>query len=98
MIHSFKNLTLENLEDEDDKMEGNELEQFPQYIRPSKKGKQDLFGESTDRIKCLDAYVSDKPIDMEIDGDPKVLMQRKKETHQGPAAIIEATTELKSWA
>ena len=29
MIHSFINLTLENLEDEDERMECNELEHFP---------------------------------------------------------------------
>ena len=29
MIHSFKNITLENLEDEDERMEGNESEYFP---------------------------------------------------------------------
>ena len=86
MIHSFRNLTLENLEDEDERMEGNESEYFPQYIRPSNKGKQDLFREWMDSIECLDAYVPDKPIDMEIDGestdymneDPTVLMLREK--------------------
>ena len=39
MIHSFKNLTLENLEDEDERLEGDELEYLPQYIFPSNKGK-----------------------------------------------------------
>ena len=43
MIHTFKNLTLENLEDEDERMERNELEYIPQYIRLSNKGKKDLF-------------------------------------------------------
>ncbi|KAL0015702.1 hypothetical protein SO802_002771 [Lithocarpus litseifolius] len=45
MIHSFRNLTLESLEGEDEKMEGNESEYLPQYIFLSNKGKQDLFGE-----------------------------------------------------
>ena len=45
MIHSFRNLTPKNLEYEDEKMEGNESKYLPQYIHPSNKGKQDLFGE-----------------------------------------------------
>ena len=59
-----------------------------------------------DSIERLDAYVTDKPIDMEIDGegtnymdeDPMVLMLREEETHWEPPAIVEATTELKNWA
>ena len=35
MIHCFRNLTLESLEGEDKKMEGNESEYLPQYIHPS---------------------------------------------------------------
>ena len=56
-----------------------------------------------DSIERLDAYVFDKPIDMEIDGEsidymdegPMVLMLREERTHWEPAAIVEATTELK---
>ena len=89
MIYSFRNLTLENLEGEDEKMEGNGSQYFPQYIFPSNKGKQDLFGEWMDSIECLDAYVSNKPTDMEIDGegmdymdeDLMVLMLREEGTH-----------------
>ena len=59
-----------------------------------------------DSIEHLDAYVFDKPIDMEIDGestdymdeDPMVLMLREEKTHWEPTAIVEATTELKKWA
>ena len=106
MIRTFKNLTLENLEDEDERMERNELEYIPQYIRLSNKGKKDLFEEWMDSIERLDAYVFDKPIDMEIDGestdymdeDPMVLMLREEKTHWELAAIVEATTELKKWA
>ena len=88
MIHSFRNLTLESLEGEDEKVEGNELEYLPQYIHLSNKGKQDLSGEWMDSIKRLNAYVTDKPTDMEIDGegmdymdeDPMVLMLREEGT------------------
>ena len=106
MIHSFRNLTPENLEYEDEKMEGNESKYLPQYIHPSNKGKQDLFGEWNDSIECLDAYVIGKPIDMEIDAegmdymdeDLMVLMLREEGTHWEPHAIVKATTELKTWA
>ena len=104
MIHNFRNLTLENLEDEDERMEGNESKYFPQYIYPSNKGKQDLFGEWMDSIKRLDAYISDKPIDMEIDGesidymdeDPMGLMLREEGIHWEPTAIVKAKIELKN--
>ena len=57
-----------------------------------------------DSIKHLDAYVINKPIDMEIDDegmdyideDPSVLMLREEGTHWEIPAIIEATTELKN--
>ena len=39
MIYSFRNLTLESLEGEDKKMEGNESEYLPQYIHLSNKRK-----------------------------------------------------------
>ena len=88
MIHNFRNLTLESLEGEDEKMEGNESEYLSQYIHPSNKGKQDLFGEWMDSIKRQDTYMTDKPTDMEIDGegmdymdeDPMVLMLREEGT------------------
>ena len=55
-----------------------------------------------DSIERLDAYVIDKPTDMEIDGegidymdeDPLVLMLREG-TRREPPTIVEATTELK---
>ena len=106
MIHSFRNLTLESLEGEDEKMEGNESEYLPQYIHSSNKGKQDLFGEQMDSIERLKAYVTDKPTDMEIDGggmdymdeNPLVLMLRKEGTRWEPPTIVKATTKLKNWA
>ena len=106
MIHSFKNLTLGSFEGEDEKMEGNALEYLPQYIHLSNKGKQDMFGEWMDSIKRLNAYMTDKPTDMEIygggmdymDEDPLVLMLREEGTRWEPPTIVKATTELKNWA
>ena len=51
MIHNFRNLTLEDLEDEDERGEGSESEYFPLYGHPSKKGRQDLFREWIDNIE-----------------------------------------------
>ena len=65
-----------------------------------------MFGEWMDSIERLDTYMTDKPTDIEIDGegtdymneDPMVLMLMEEETHWEPLAIVEATTELKNWA
>ncbi|KAK9987912.1 hypothetical protein SO802_028151 [Lithocarpus litseifolius] len=89
MVHSFRNLALESLKDDNKKMERNKLEYLPQYIHPSNKGKQDLFGEWMDSVERMDAFVTDKPTDMEIDGeatvymdeDPMVLMLREDGAH-----------------
>ena len=89
MVHSLRTLTLENSEGNDENMEGNELEYLPQYILPSNKGKQDLFGEWMDNIEHLDTFMIDKPTDIEIDSegmdymdeDPPVLMLREEGTH-----------------
>ena len=70
-------------------MGGNESKYLPQYIHLSNKGKQDLFGELMDYIKHLDAYVTNKLVDMEIDAEgtdymdknPLILMMREDETH-----------------
>ena len=59
-----------------------------------------------DSIEHLDAYVTDKPTDMEIDGEGTnymdenliVLMSREEETHWEPPAIVETIIELKNWA
>ena len=68
MIHSFKNLTLENLKDEDERMEGSELEYFTQYVCPSNKGRQALFRERIDSI-------------VRLDGDTRVLMLKEERAH-----------------
>ena len=55
-----------------------------------------------DSIEHLDAHVTDKSANMEIDNkgtyyideDPMVLMLREEGTHWEPPAIIEATTEV----
>ena len=59
-----------------------------------------------DSIEHLDAYVTDKPTDMEIDGEGTnymdenlmVPMPREEETHWEPPAIVETIIELKNWA
>ena len=106
MIHNFRNLTLESLEDEVEKVEGNEVEYLPQYFHLSNKGKQDLFGEWMDSIKHLVAYVTNKPTNIEIDGegtdymdeDPMVLVLREEGTRWELPTIVKATTELKNWS
>ena len=85
-------------------MECSGSEYFPQYIHPSNKGKQDLFGEWIDNIEQLDGYVFDKLANMEVNGegpdymdeDPRVLMLKEKGTRQEPTAITKAITELKN--
>ena len=57
-----------------------------------------------DSIERMDAFVSDKSIDMEIDEeatnymdeDPVVLMLKEEGNYWEPPAIIEATTKLKN--
>ena len=59
-----------------------------------------------DSIECLDAFVTDKPTDMEVeeeatdymDVEPTVLMLREEGAYWEPHAIVEAKTELKNWA
>ena len=104
MVHSLRNITLESLEDDNEKMEGSELECLPQYTHLNNKGKQDLFGEWMDSIEHLDAFVTNKRTDIEIDDkaidymdeDPTVLMLKQEGIYWEPLAIVEATTELKN--
>ena len=57
-------------------------------------------------IECLDAFVTDKTKDMEVeeeitddmDVDPTVLMLGEEGAYWKPPTIVEATTELKNWA
>ena len=63
-----------------------------------------MFDEWMDIIEHLDAFVIDKPIDMEIDEeatdymdeDPTVLMLKEEGTYWELLAIVEAITELKN--
>ena len=72
----------------------------------SLRGKSDLFDEWMDSIKCPDAFVTNKPTDMEVeeegidymDVDPIVLMLGEEGAYWEPLAIVEATIELKNWA
>ena len=59
-----------------------------------------------DSIDRLDAFVTNKPTNMEIkeeatdymDVDPTVLILREEEVYLEPPSIVEATIELKNWA
>ena len=85
-------------------MEGGKSEHLPQHTYLGNKGKHDLFDEWMDNIKHLDAFVTDKSADMEIDKeatdymdeDLTVLMLREERTYWEPPTIVEATTELKN--
>ena len=85
MVHSLKIMALENSERNDERIEGDETEHLPEPTYLGNKGQHDLFDEWMDSIECLDAFMTDKPIDMEIeeeamdymDVDPLVLMLRE---------------------
>ncbi|KAL0008519.1 hypothetical protein SO802_010021 [Lithocarpus litseifolius] len=106
MVHSLKIMTFENAERNDERMEGDELEHLLQPTYLGNKGKHDLFDEWMDNIERLDAFITEKPTDMEIeeeatdyiDVDPPVLMLKEEGAYWEPPTIVEATTELKKWA
>ena len=85
MVHNLKILTLENAEGDNEKMEEGESKHLPQHTYLNK-GKHDLFDEWMDNMERLDAFVTDKPIDMKVeeeatnymDVDPTVLMLREE--------------------
>ena len=68
------------------------------------RSKHDLFDEWMDNIECLDTFVTNEPIDREVeeeatdymDIDPTILMLREERAHWEPLAIMEAKTELKN--
>ena len=81
MVHSLKIMTLENAERNEEKIKESKLENLPQSIDLCNRSKCDLFDEWMDSIERLDAFLTDKPIDMEVeeitddmDVDPTVLM------------------------
>ena len=104
IVHSLRILTLENAGGNNERMEGGGSEHLLQHTYLGNKGKHNLFDEWMDNIKCLDAFMTNKPIDMEIDDeatnymdeDPAVLMLREEGIYWEPPTIIEATIELKN--
>ena len=68
------------------------------------RSKHDLFDEWMDNIEHLDAFMTDKSTEMEIeeevmdymDVNPPILMLREEGAYWEPLAIVEATTELKN--
>ena len=105
MVHSLRILTLENAKCDNEKMEEGESKNLPQHTHLNK-GKHDLFDEWMDNMERLDAFVTDKLIDIEIDNEatdymdegPAVRLLREEGTYWEPLAIVEATIELESWA
>ena len=89
MIHNLRILTLKNVGGNNKRMEGGKSEHLPQHTYLGNKGKHDLFDEWMDNIKHLDAFVTDKSTDMEIDKeatdymdeDLAVLMLREERTY-----------------
>ena len=85
-------------------MEESESEHLSQPTDLGNRDKHDLFDELMDSIECLDAFLTNNPIDMEVeeeatdytDVDLTVLMLRKERAYWEPPAIVEATTELKN--
>ena len=104
MVHNLRIMTLENAEYNGERMEGNEPEHLPQPIDLGNTDKDELFDEWMDDIECLDALVTNKPIDMEVeeegtdymDVDPIVLMLREERAYWEPSTIVEAITKLKN--
>ena len=106
MVHSLRIMALENAKRNEERMEESESEHHPQYTDLCNRGQHDLFGEWMDSIERLDAFVINKPTDMEVeeevtdymDVDPTVLILREEKAYWEPPAIVEATTKLKNWA
>ena len=106
MVHSLRIMTLENAKRNEERMEESESKHLPQSTDLGNKGKPDLFDEWMNSIERLDAFVTDNPIDMEVeeeaidymDADPTVLMLREERVYWEPPVIVEAMIELKNWA
>ena len=86
MVHNLRIMTLENAERNNERMEESESDHLPQPTYLGNRGKHDLFDEWMDSIKSLDAFVIDKPTNIEIeeeamnymDVDPPILMLREE--------------------
>ena len=104
MVHSLRTMTLNNLERNEEKIEESKSKQLPQSTDLCNRSKHDLFDEWMDSIEHLDAFVTDKPIDMEVeeeitddmDVDLTVLMLGEEGSYWDPPAIVEATANLKN--
>ncbi|KAL0015378.1 hypothetical protein SO802_002447 [Lithocarpus litseifolius] len=89
MVHSLRIMTLESAKCSDESEKGGVLEHLPQPTNLGNKGKHDLFDEWMDSIERLDAFVVNKPIDMEIkeeamddmDSNPTILMLRAERAY-----------------
>ena len=87
MVHNLRIMTLENFERNEERMEGNEPEHLLQPTNLGNRGKYELFDEWMDSIEHLDAFMTNKPTDMEVeeeatdymDVDPIVLMLKEEE-------------------
>ncbi|KAK9993608.1 hypothetical protein SO802_023311 [Lithocarpus litseifolius] len=83
MVHGLRIMTLENAECSNEE-KGGEPEHLPKPTDLGNGSKHDLLDEWMDSIERLDAFVTDKPINMEVeeettdymDVDPAVLMLR----------------------
>ena len=100
MVHSFRIMTLENVECNEERVEESELEHLLQSTYLGKRGKPDLFDEWMDNIKRLDAFVTNNPTNIEVeeedtdymDVDSPVLMLREEEAYWEPPNIVEASS------
>ena len=89
MVHSLRILTLENTRGNNERMKGGKSKHLPQHTYLGNKGKYDLFDEWMDIIEPLNAFVIDKPINMEIneeamnymDEDLAILILREERTY-----------------
>ena len=97
-------MTLESAKRSDEREERGEPKHLFQPNDLGNRGKHDLFDEWMDSIECLDTFVTNKPINMEVeeevtdymDLDPTVLMLREEGAYREPPAIMEAMIELKN--
>ena len=67
IVHNLRIMTLENVESNEEKIEESKTEHLPQSIDLGNRGKHNLFDEWMDSIERLDAFVTNKPIDMEVE-------------------------------
>ena len=89
IVHSLRLMTFENKKRNKKKIEGSEPEHLPQPTNLGNRGKYKLFDEWIDNMERLDAFVTNKPTDMEVeeedidymDVNPMVLMLREERAY-----------------